>query len=80
MQMFDHHDRIIIIMLHQWFLVQRFKWGEVKGRNACNDGGLLGSAVGSAVSFFILNVACPLTSGNRSDDVRERPKDSWKDR
>ena len=70
-------------MLHQWFLVQRFKSGEVKGRNTCNEGGLLGSAVSFFilnVSFFILNVACPLTSGNRPDDVRERPKDSRRDR
>ncbi|GFO19369.1 gypsy retrotransposon integrase-like protein 1 [Plakobranchus ocellatus] len=31
-------------------------------------------------SFLQLYMDCPLTSGNRPEDVRERPKDSWKDR
>ena len=49
-----------------WVWPGPLRVSEVQGRNTCY---LLSS---SPMSFYLLHMACPVTSGNRPEDVRER--------
>ena len=65
-----------------WVWPGPLRVSEVQGRNTCYKGGFFSEdslLSSSPMSFYLLHMACPLTSGNRPEDVRERPEDSWKD-